>query len=481
MDKITIKKLNEVYLKVLCEPSIAMELSEFFTFEVPGAKFMPAVRNKVWDGRLRLYNLMTQTIYVGLLKHIEEFCKARNYEIEYESDFSSNEFSLVEAKKFADSLNLTHTPRDYQINAFAHCVRENRSLSLAPTGSGKSLMIYLLVRYYNKKTLIIVPTTSLVHQLSKDFEDYGYTGETHKIFSGKEKNSSELITISTWQSLFKMPKEYFSQFDVVIVDEAHLAKSKSITSILDKMYACKYRFGFTGTLDGSNCSKLVLEGMFGPVKRVSTTSELIDQKHLSDFRIKALVLSYPDNVKQNLMKSLDYQSEMDFIVGCESRNKFIKNLTLSLKGNTLVLFQYVEKHGKILYDMILSEASNRKVFFIHGGVDGEERNDMRQIIETEKNAIIVASVGTTSTGINVKNLHNIIFASPSKSKVRNLQSIGRVLRTSDTKTEAVLFDIADDLSWKSKKNFTLLHFMERVKIYNEEKFNYKIYKVSLQV
>jgi superfamily II DNA or RNA helicase len=524
METIKIKRLNEVYNKIECEPSIAYELNSYFTFDVPGAKFMPAVRNKVWDGKIRLFNLMTCTLYGGLNRYIEEFCKARNYEVDYETDFSSDEFSLIEAKKFIEDLKPSFQPRDYQLEAFVHAVRERRALLLSPTASGKSFIIYLLTRYYNAKTLIIVPTTTLVHQLSKDFEDYGYnsTGDgglrtsavvsgtnggssdkrarlsgsgfehgarnsssgewehgIHKIYAGQEKRSSSQVTITTWQSIYKAPKEWFSQYDVVIGDEAHLFKAKSLTSILTKLEDCKYRFGFTGTLDGTQTHKLVLEGLFGPVRKVTTTAELIDQKHLADFKIKAIVLSYPDEIRRIIARAGNYQSEIDYIVRLEARNNFIKNLALSLDGNTLLLFQFVEKHGQILYDKLEREAKGRKLFFIHGGVDGEERDKVREIVERESNAIIVASFGTFSTGINIRNLNNIIFASPSKSRVRNLQSIGRGLRTSETKKEATLFDIADDLSWKTKKNYTLLHFMERIKVYNEEKFNYKIYKVSL--
>jgi len=506
METVKIKRINEVYNKVDCEPSIAYELNDYFTFDIPGAKFMPAVRNKVWDGKIRLFNLMTCTIYAGLNRYVEEFCKARQYDVEYETDFSSDEFSLIEANKFIEELKPTFQPRDYQLEAFVHAVRERRALLLSPTASGKSFIIYLLTRYYNAKTLIIVPTTTLVHQLAKDFEDYGYTstknnsvnnrsgrignhsgnaegGEwthgIHKIYVGQEKRSPAQVTITTWQSIYKAPKEWFSQYDVVIGDEAHLFKAKSLTSILTKLEDCRYRFGFTGTLDGTQTHKLVLEGLFGPVRKVTTTAELIEQKHLADFRIKAIVLSYPDEIRQMIARAGDYQSEIDYIVRLEARNNFIKNLVLSLEGNTLLLFQFVEKHGKILYNKLEKENKDRKIFFIHGGVDGEERDKVREIVEKESNAIIVASFGTFSTGINIRNLHNVIFASPSKSRVRNLQSIGRGLRTSDTKKSATLFDIADDMTWKTKKNYTLLHFMERVKVYNEEKFNYKIFKVSL--
>ena len=479
IETIKVVYYDEVYNKIVCDPGIAMELSEHFTFEVPGAKFMPTVRNKVWDGKVRLFNPLTSLLYCGLNHHIEQFCKSRDYELEFDGPFADTEFSLIEAKKFIEKLGPKHQPRDYQIEAFVHAVRKRRSVLLSPTGSGKSFIIYLLACWYRSKTLVIVPTTSLVHQMASDFEDYGLPpGMTHKIMSGEEKASNKPFVVSTWQSIYKMPKSWFDQFDVVIGDEAHLFKAKSLTAMMGKLTGCKYRFGFTGTLDGTQTHKLVLEGLFGSVRKITTTSKLIEQKHLADFKIKAIVLKYPDDIKK-LMAGSDYQTEIDFIVRNDARNRFIKNLALSLSGNTLLLFQFVEKHGRILHDMISQEAVDRKVFFISGAVDGEKREDIRKIIETETNAIVVASFGTSSTGINIRNLHNVVFASPSKSRVRNLQSIGRGLRTSASKSEATLYDIADDLTWKSKKNHTILHFVERIKIYSEEKFPYRTYTVDL--
>ena len=482
MDSLEISRHDEVHIKVRCEPSVAQELSEYFTFFVPGYKFMPAYKNKFWDGKIRLFNPLTCLIYTGLLPYIEKFCKERNYLLDYIDDFSCEEFSLKEAKDFVNKIKPTMQPRDYQLDAFVYAVRNRRALLLSPTASGKSFIIYLLTRYYNARTLIIVPTTSLVSQLASDFADYGFESDryVHRIFAGQDKQTDKPVTISTWQSIYKLDKKYFEQFDVVIGDEAHLFKSASLASIMSRLHNCRYRFGFTGTLDGTQTHRLVLEGLFGVVKKVITTSELIEQKHLADFNIKAIVLKYPDEIKK-MLKDASYQDEIDFIVRNDSRNKFIKNLALSLdNGNTLLLFQYVEKHGKVLYDMIKNDAGDRKVFFVSGEVDGEEREQIRKIVESEKNAIIVASYGTFSTGVNIRNLHNIIFSSPSKSRIRNLQSIGRGLRKSETKTSSTLYDIADDLTWKSKKNHTLLHFIERINIYNEEKFVYKIYTVGLK-
>lgn len=481
-NSITVSKVNEVYAKIHCDRGEAMELSEYFTFYVPGYKFMPAFRNKIWDGKIRLFNTQTHTIYYGLIPYIEKFCFDRNYTIEYDASIDlADEFSESEADEFIQKLNLPHEVRDYQKKAFIYAIRNRRGLLVSPTASGKSLIIYLITKYLGGKTLIIVPTISLVSQMFKDFKDYGFDSDkhVHKITAGAEKETSKLITVSTWQSIYKMPKDWFNQYDLVIGDEAHLFKAQSLTKIMSNLTECGYKFGLTGTLDGTQTHRLVLEGLFGKVKSVTTTKELIDSKKLSDFKIKALVLKH-DDASCEANKKSKYQEEINYLISSELRNKFITNLTISLKGNTLVLFQFVKKHGDILHQMLLDKAKNRKVFYVHGNVEANERELVREITEKEKDAIIVASYGTFSTGINIRNLHNIIFASPSKSKIRTLQSIGRVLRLGENKETATLFDIADDLTYKSKNNFTLDHFVERMKIYNDEKFEYKIYSINLR-
>jgi superfamily II DNA or RNA helicase len=366
-------------------------------------------------------------------------------------------------------------------------MQKRRALLVSPTASGKSLIIYLIFRqlhqYQNLKGLIIVPTTSLVEQLYSDFGDYndGEMTEVHRIYQGKEKETDKPLTISTWQSLYKMPKEYFHQFDYVIGDEAHLFKAQSLTTILTSCINAKYRIGLTGTLDGTKTHKLVLEGLFGTVKKVISTKELIDKQQLSNFEIKCLVLKHTD---EECLKAKDYNypEEIQYLISHEIRNKFIKNLAVSLGKNTLVLYQMVDKHGKILYDMIreTEKIGNRKVFFVHGGTDTIDREEIRKIMEIEQDAIVVASFGTFSTGINIRNLHNIIFAMPTKSSIRTLQSIGRGLRQNEGKEIATLYDISDDLRYKKHMNYTLKHFVERTRIYNEEKFPFKIYKIGLK-
>jgi len=486
MDNIIIQKKNEIYLKVETEPHIHQELSEHFTFDVPGAKFMPQYRSKYWDGKIRLYSNHTGELYVGLLDKLVAWAKNCEYTVEfknnkfYGSPFEENEMISVEGvSDYMKSIS-RHEPRDYQVDAVYDALRYNRKLLISPTASGKSLMIYSIVRYFVEKEhniLLIVPTTSLVEQMYKDFEDYGWNAEEycHKIYSGKEKSTNKNVVITTWQSIYNLPRSFFENFDVVIGDEAHQFKSKSLVGIMTKMDNTKYRFGFTGTLDGSQTHKWVLEGLFGPSYKVTQTQELIEKGYLSKLQIKVLLL------KHNEHQFDEYEEEIQYLITHDKRNNFIKNLSLDLKGNTLILYSRVETHGQPLYEMINSSAAkDRKIFFVYGGVDAEEREKVREITEKENDSIIVASYGTFSTGINIKNLHNIIFASPSKSRVRNLQSIGRVLRKGENKNKAVLYDIADDITYKSKKNYTLNHLIERIKIYNEEKFNYEIIQLDFK-
>jgi superfamily II DNA or RNA helicase len=480
---IKVSKLNEVYAYIHCDKGEGMEISEHFTFMVPGYKFMPAYRNKIWDGKIRLYHSYNQTLYYGLIPYLKKFCDDRGYTFEVDRSVDADEdFSVEEAREFIKTLQMKLDPRDYQVDAFVHAIRKRRAMMLSPTASGKSLIIYLVTRFLDGKTLIIVPTTSLVSQLEKDFYEYGYDSQkyVHPIMSGADKNTDKPVVISTWQSIYKQKKDWFDQFDVVIGDEAHQFKAKSLTTIMTNLDGCSYRYGFTGTLDGTQTHKLVLEGLFGQVEKVTTTKTLMDQGNLAEFKIKSLILKHTkENCK--LVSKYKYQEEIDYLVSSQSRNKFITNLTLSLGGNTLLLFQYVDKHGKMLYNTICEKVDkNRKVFYVSGETKASVREDIRGIVESESNSIIVASFGTFSTGINIRNLHNVIFASPSKSKVRTLQSIGRGLRLGDNKEYATLYDIADDLTHGKKQNYTLQHFVERMKIYNEEKFDYKMYQIQLK-
>lgn len=490
METIRVRKLNHANLHVDCGSGVAQELNEFFSFYVPGYKFMPAYRNKMWDGKIRLFSRQTGELPAGLIHHLVQFSRSRDYIIEsvktdYGLPYEEDKIDDRDLTTFCKSVGLPFDTRDYQRVAVKHGLEKKRAILLSPTGSGKSLIIYLLMRWIeieqSDNILIIVPTTSLVEQLYQDFKDYGYDVENncHKIYSGKDKNTNKRIIISTWQSVYKLPKAWFEQFGAIFGDECHGFKSKSLMTIMNKCTKAQYRFGTTGTLDGTQTHELVLQGLFGRTFKVTTTRELQDNDTLARLSIKRLELSYPEEVRKSFGQRT-YQDEIEYIVSNDSRNKFIRNLALDLTGNTLVLYNYVEKHGKPLFELIEEKASeDRKIFFVSGGTDTADREAIRGIVERMQDAIIVASLGTFSTGINIRNLHNIIFASPSKSQIRVLQSIGRGLRKSDNERETVLYDISDDISWKSRKNFSLVHSFERVKIYKNEKFEYKTYKVPL--
>ena len=466
--EIILKKVDEVFMKVECDDGLARDLFDFFSFTVPNAKFMPSVKNRYWDGKVRLFSIKTHKIYIGLLPYVDEFCRERGYDIVGINDIIGDKERQPD-ENFIQELGLPFEPRDYQLDAFRTAVQYGRQLLLSPTASGKSLIIYLLARYYNKKTVVIVPTTSLVEQMAKDFKDYGYDKEICKIYSGQPVFDSD-ITITTWQSFSKAPKNVMESFDVVFGDEAHLFKANVLKGILEKMKNTAIRFGTTGTLDGSECHRLQLEGLFGPVKKVVSTKELIDEGTIANLSIDCVILCH---TKQ---KKMTYQEEMDYLVSNDARNIFIVNLVRSLKGNTLVLFQYVEKHGVILHSMMSHTDMGGNLHYVYGGTDTEDRESVREIVEKNKEDTILASYGTFSTGVNIKRIDNIVFASPSKSRIRNLQSIGRGLRKTDGKDKLRLFDIADDLGCE---NYTLNHLKDRINIYNEERFNYEIKQFSL--
>lgn len=496
MIDLDVTEVDSVNVRVQCDRGVAHELSDYFTFKVPGYTFMPAYRARLWDGEIKLYNIHTQLIYAGLLDYIKKFADDRQYTITLPV---RNKFviSTDEVKRFMEeSLDIRvsgnkTSPHEHQIDAVRHAMQEERCLLLSPTGSGKSLIIYTLVHHYlrkipkNKKVLIIVPTVSLVEQMISDFKDYssenGWDVENkcHKILAGENKDTDKRVIVSTWQSIYKQQEKYFRNVGAVIGDEAHLFKSKSLTAILSKLKSCPFRVGTTGTLDGTNTHKLVLEGLFGRIYEVTKTKTLMEKKILSDLKIDCLLLSYPDIDCQTIRRA-KYQDEIKWIVGSKRRNQFIANLCKRLNGNTLVLFQLVENHGRMLNTIVKScVPPERKVFFVHGGTEAGEREEIRKIVENESNAIIVASYGTFSTGVSIRRLDNIVFASPSKSRIRVLQSIGRQLRVSKDKKIARLYDIGDDLSWKSWKNHTLRHMKERIRLYEAEGFEFKFIKIKL--
>lgn len=496
MEIVNVEQINAVHLRISADSGIKMELEQYFRFQPNNYQFSPAFKNRVWDGWIRIFNAMKPILYVGLFHKLKKFCEDRGYELRASDHLLFGE-DIPEnyGYEIAKEIDCKFEPRDYQNKYIVDALRDSRSLSLSPTSSGKSLIIYLIqqhyFRNYDHRTLIIVPTIGLVHQMYGDFVDYGCDPSMmYKIQGGIDKNTDAPIVISTWQSLIKLKRDWFSQFKVVLGDEAHLFQAKSLQKIMESLDECYYRHGFTGTLksEESKTHRLVLEGCFGSVRKHVTTKDLMDAGTVADFNIKAIVLSHSTENRKAFKKAISkidsaskkYPAEREYLVNHEKRNLFIRNLLWSLKDqNNLVLFDLVEKHGKILEPMLRKD--DRQLHFIYGATKGDERERIRHLIENDpiKQHDILASYGVFSTGVNLKKLDNVIFASGSKSEVKVLQSIGRTLRKGNDADKATLYDIADDLSVGAYSNYTLTHFRKRVEIYGQEQFAMKIYTIDI--
>src|SRR5574343_126095 len=460
MADVTIRQRDNVYLKLQCDEGIHRELREHYTFFIENAKFHPLVKNKLWDGKKRLYDMKIWQLYAGLLKDLQKNLKEWNYTFECDIP-ESTDITPEDVVRFTNSLKPYSekdggilTPKDYQYAAVYMGLKFKRRVIISPTASGKSLIIYTimmkLLEELEGKILIIVPLVGLVKQLFKDFDEYSKlivfdTEENcHQISAGVDKNSNKKVYISTYQSIYKLEPEYFSQFQAVLIDETHKAKSDSFVKILENCTNAEYRLGFTGTLDGWEVNELVVQGLLGKKTRVAKT----------------------------------YAEEIDWIISYNRRNHFIQQLAEYVDGNVLILFQFVEKHGDVLNELIESK-TNKTVHYVHGGVDADKREEIRQAVENTNNNILIASYGTFSTGINIRNIHHIVLGSTTKSVVRVLQSIGRGLRLGENKDSCIVHDLCDNLVKKSKQNLALVHGLKRIEIDNNQNFEYEIIRIQL--
>lgn len=482
---IFVEKINETYVKVLAEESIRQELTEYFSFFSDNYQWSPAYKRRKWDGKIRLYNYKTSQIYSGLVYAIIQFAKERNYEIEVENGIYRNkEVSLDRIEEFSSKLGLPERikPNPHQLKALYWVIKRERQLLISPTASGKSLIIYMIARYLQgKKILIIVPRISLVEQLFGDFvNDYGYTksNNINRIHSGADKNmGNREIAISTYQSLLDMPKKWFEQFDAVIGDEAHMYDAKSVSKIIEKCINARYRIGTTGSLKDIVSSRLTLEGLFGPVKMIASTMELVQKKIISDFEIHIVILNYSRQDRENI-KGMDHSQEKEYIMNHPKRLSYIENLMNSMDGNSIYLSDLVEKHVKPFYQK-MSQRNNRKTYLAIGEVELDEREDIRHETEKMDGIDIIANPQVFSTGVNIKRIKNLILGYAGKSKVRLIQSIGRAIRKTSHYPMSYVFDISDDLSTSDGNNISLRQLKERIRIYSSEGFKYKIHYVRL--
>lgn len=503
---VTISKIDETWIKVVCdEPWMEHDISERFTFDMPDAKFDPRVIRGVWDGKIRLYNRKSKTLYLGLyFKLIELLSKLKfPYTVQGDMPITVSDVSVEDIQATLSVIN-PHSgkkpiePYDYQVKAIHYMMAMGRSVCLAATAAGKSLIIYSACRIYQmlfndreKRIIIIVPNVQLVEQMYADFHDYSdYEGsEWHvhqhcqRIHAKYTKHTTNQIVITTWQSLSKMPSHIINEAAAIFVDEVHGVRGKVLTDLMQSAVGVSIRHGLTGTLDGVECNELLTEGLLGPVTRIVTAKQLIDKGRASEINVKCLVMDYPVRDKQEfglLMKSVApknrYHTEVEYIISHEKRNAALQNLVLCMKGNTLVLFDRVDDHGRKLYDDMKTRHTN--TFFIVGEVEATVREQIRQIVEIYTDAIIYASYGTMSVGVSIKNLHNMVLGSSTKSKIRVLQSIGRMMRLHSSKDHATIWDLIDKID-HPKENYALDHAKERIAYYATEQFNVSFDTISI--
>lgn len=487
---IQVTKKNEAFLKIEAPDTIVQTLSKSLTTTIPGFQYTPAFKNSKgkWDGSVRLFNSLKGELLYGHLQKLIQIAEEQNEKISFgKGVIDTDTITIDDLHNLLDNANLPSKfeRRDYQLRYAAEALSRKKVLIESPTGSGKSFIMYMiclkLLYAINNKIAIIVPRTSLVEQLYSDFADYGmdverYCGRIYAKYN--DSNPKKKIYITTWQSIAKEKPDYFNQFGAVIGDEAHGFKAKSLRHIMENCINASYRIGLTGTVPKEVSSKILIEGLLGPkftIENTDTTA-LIKQGYLNRMEpIKIVVLQYT-NQERKLHKSTKYQEEIDFIINHERRNKYLKELTKSLKGNTLLLFSRVETHGKPLFNS-MKESINKNVYYISGEVETDDREQIRKIMANESDAVIIASMGTFSTGVNIPNLDNLILGYPTKKDITVLQMIGRVLRLSSLKTR--VFDIVDDLSWNGNHNYAMRHALERIKIYASKDFEYEIETISI--
>ena len=473
-------KVNEVYLKVRCNEGIARELSAEFSFQGPTWK-KPKWAGKDWDGRIKLFDLRGNRIYRGLLDKIIAWADKQKYTHDWE--FPCNAMNPAAIAEWANKTAPPDKPLfEDQQELLCQAVHANRGTIISPTGSGKSLIAYMLVRWYKTKTLIIVGTKNQCNQYARHFAEYGVP-DIHQVYdyAGMVPATDQQVTVATWQTLLNLPKTFFDGFGLVIGDEAHTFKAASLVQIMTSLTQTPYRFGMTATLANKDAKvhALTIEGLFGPIIKGRTTAQLIENKRLATVDIYCVILRYPEEVRKKF-RAASFNEEVDFLVSYPPRQRYICNLASALKGSTFVLFRLVEKHGAELYQLIESRKPG-KTHIVWHDTETDVREAVRLTADADADTTVVASSGIFSTAVDVPNLANAIFAHSFKGWTQILQSIGRTLRVTPTKKSATIYDIVDDLSWGDRQNYGVRHYLERLRLYYREFPNMKVKLITVDL
>ena len=391
---IVIAPYNQAYCYVWCPESIERELSDEFSFAVPGAQYMKKFR-RGWNGHIRLYNRTTKLIYAGLAQKIMTWAKKRGYSVENRLPASTSGWTALQTEALINAHPVPFDVRSYQKDAITHALHQQRCVILSPTASGKSLVLYYMVRarMSHGPVLLVVPNISLVTQMLEDWRGYGWNtveDSVHIIMGGRPKDTEKPVVISTWQSIFKQPEKWFSRYQTIFGDEAHLFKAESLRDIMGKLPDCAVRIGVTGTLDDAKSNKLMVEGAFGPAHRVAKTADLQKIGHLTPIKIQGHVLEYSDYERWFVREhKRNYRDEVDYFIQHSGRMDWLVNFVGQLPGNVLVLFTFVEKHGKPLFEKMKAHVQGtRPVYYVSGGVSAESRERVRNLLEQPEHILL---------------------------------------------------------------------------------------------
>ena len=477
------------------------QLKISLTKKIESWRFHPLVKRGLWNGEITF--LKRNKIPAGLWKKVIDICKKFDFKLSlngvtslFNSDINETDFVDWCNDYFKDS---PLTPRDYQIEAALKILKYRRCLAELATSAGKTLISYMVIAYMfqkldKKKILFIVPNVSLVVQGTGDFEEYNKGKvqlKIQQIYAGSKIRPSSNIVIGTYQSLTKKKADYFEQFDVVMVDEVHRAKAKSIQSIMDKCWHCDYRFGLSGTIPKEGTvNRLSLMSAMGPLIIKVKANRLQKEGYIAKCKVLQLVLDYATDKQKLAFAELStnkvdkqklFSLEQNFINENERRLNFVCGTISKSKHNSLVLFHKIE-YGEKIYQK-LKETTDKTIYYVDGSIKSDLREEFKRRMEKDENVIIVASFGTFSTGISIRNIHNIYFTESFKSEVIIKQSIGRGLRNHKTKDVVKIYDFVDDFRWKDENhnwmNYIYRHGKSRRNTYKEENFPYEIQKIKI--
>lgn len=466
---------------------VKQSLDKRFSGKYENAQFHPLVKRRLWDGVIHHIDWKSGTMPIGLFPRLYNYVtKQTDWDVTVDPTIWAHKelMSKDQVRSFIEQLPLpAHITSidDFQVESVWRAVNNMKIIIEAATSSGKSLMIYSIIKIVNKKTLVIVPSISLVDQMYQDFISYGANPDhIAKVYAGQDKTPDSPIVVSTWQSLYGRDPSIFEHYEVFVGDEAHTVDTKSLHQISNDLVNAAWRIGTSGTLPDDEVKKTSIIGIFGPVYRAVTARELIDAGRATEPDISIHVLKH--NKTLNKGSRYNYPSEIDILLHSAERHKYILDLIdkSTESGNVVVFFRFAEKQGWRLRDDLIAKYGKDRIRYIDKSVKGSVRNDIRLETETRSDLILVVTFKTFATGNNARNLHVLIFAHPMQAKDKILQAIGRGLRLHDSKDRIIIHDIADSL-YKSKntRNHGFTHAMARISYYEDQKFNYTVNEIDI--